>query len=158
MAEGWMGWQRGRTIMADLQDTNAATEEIYGPLFIVDCPVTRRDDFSKPRRTDSGQSEAKLFPHIPAHHLWIMFLDWGHFEGEQPGKSNAARKHEKDERTQARRGQRGTVKANQGREKKRGRGCLHGRQRKSLNFQVECIRGSRDLTSNKLPLHMMSSD
>lgn len=26
--------------MADLQDTNAATEEIYGPLLIVDCPVT----------------------------------------------------------------------------------------------------------------------
>lgn len=26
--------------MADLQDTNAATEEIYGPLLIVECPVT----------------------------------------------------------------------------------------------------------------------
>lgn len=35
-----MIWQRGRTIMADLQDTNAATEEIYGPLLIVECPVT----------------------------------------------------------------------------------------------------------------------
>lgn len=40
MAKGWMSWQRGRTIMADLQDTNAATEEIYGPLLIVECPVT----------------------------------------------------------------------------------------------------------------------
>lgn len=28
--------------MADLQDTNAATEEIYGPLLIVDCPVTNK--------------------------------------------------------------------------------------------------------------------
>lgn len=26
--------------MADLQDTNAATEEIYGPLLIVECSVT----------------------------------------------------------------------------------------------------------------------
>lgn len=26
--------------MADLQDTNAATEKIYWPLLIVDCPVT----------------------------------------------------------------------------------------------------------------------
>lgn len=26
--------------MADLQDTNAATEEIYGPLLIVDCQVS----------------------------------------------------------------------------------------------------------------------
>lgn len=26
--------------MADLQDTNAATEEIYEPLLIVECPVT----------------------------------------------------------------------------------------------------------------------
>lgn len=26
--------------MADLQDTNAATEKIYGPLLILECPVT----------------------------------------------------------------------------------------------------------------------
>lgn len=26
--------------MADLQDTNAATEDIYGPPLVVDCPVT----------------------------------------------------------------------------------------------------------------------
>lgn len=104
MAEGWMGWQRGRTIMADLQDTNAATEEIYGSLLIVDCPVTRRDDFSKPPPTAGGQCEAKLFSPVPPHHLLIMFLDWSHFEEVRPGKRNAGRKHEKDERTRAWRG------------------------------------------------------
>lgn len=138
MAEGWMGWQRGRTIMADLQDTNAATEEIYGSLLIVDCPATRRDDFSKPPPTAGGRCEAKLFSPVPPHHLLIMFLDWSHFEEVRPGKRNAGRKHEKDERTRAWRGGRGTVKANQGREKRRGRCSLHGRLRKSLPFQVEC--------------------
>lgn len=85
--------------MADLQDTNAATEEIYGPLLIVDCPVTQRDDFSKPPSTDGGWCEAKLFCLVPPHHLFIRFLDWSHFEEERPGKTNAGRKHEKEERT-----------------------------------------------------------
>lgn len=61
--------------MADLQDTNAATEEIYGPLLIVDCPVTRRDDFSKPPPTAGGRCEAKLFSPVLPHHLLITFLD-----------------------------------------------------------------------------------
>lgn len=60
--------------MADLQDTNAATEEIYGPLLIVDCPVTRRDDFSKPPPTDGGRLRGKALFSFPAasfiHHVF----------------------------------------------------------------------------------------
>lgn len=46
--------------MADLQDTNAATEEIYGPLLIVDCPVADEMIFQK-LWMDGSKRKAKLF-------------------------------------------------------------------------------------------------
>lgn len=45
--------------MADLQDTNAATEEIYGPLLIVEYPVSD-EMISKHWRSSSKRKEKFL--------------------------------------------------------------------------------------------------
>lgn len=61
-----MGRQRGRTITADLQDTNAATEEIYGPLLIVDCPVTDEMISQSSGRTAASAKQGSLScPSVP---------------------------------------------------------------------------------------------
>lgn len=54
--------------MADLQDTNAATEEIYGPLLIVDCPVTD-EMISQSSGQTVASAKGKLFL-LPQHIIY----------------------------------------------------------------------------------------
>lgn len=61
--------------MADLQDTNAATEEIYEPLRIVDCPVTDEMISQSAGRT-AASAKRRALPLIPAHHLFIRCFGW----------------------------------------------------------------------------------
>lgn len=94
MAEGWMGWQSGRTIMADLQDTNAATEEIYGPLLIVDCPVS--DEMISQKLRTAGSSECKkrererALSLVPAHYLLIRCFGCKPLQEVHPGNNRLA--------------------------------------------------------------------
>lgn len=94
MAEGWMGWQRGRTIMADLQDTNAATEEIYGPLLIVYCPVTEEMISQSSGRTAASARERSFS--CPSA-LFINQMFWVEATPRSaPRKQQAGHKHDKD--------------------------------------------------------------
>lgn len=54
--------------MADLQDTNAATEEIYEPLLIVDCPVSDEMISQSPGQELAGGKALSL---VPVHYLFI---------------------------------------------------------------------------------------
>lgn len=89
MVEGWMGWQRGRTIMADLQDTNAATEEIYGPLLFVDCPVND-EMISQSSGQTAVRAKGKLFFLAPAHYLLIRCFGWKPLREVDPGNNTLA--------------------------------------------------------------------
>lgn len=46
--------------MADLQDTNAATEKIYEPLLIVDCPVSNEMISQSSRRMAASTRKSSL--------------------------------------------------------------------------------------------------
>lgn len=89
-----MAWQRGRTIMADLQDTNAATEEIYGPLLIVDCPVTDEMISQSSGRMAASTRESSFS--CPST-LFINQMFWVEATSRSARrKQHAGRKHDKD--------------------------------------------------------------
>lgn len=89
--------------MADLQDTNAATEEIYGPLLIVDCPVTDEMISQRPGRTAASARESSLS--CPSA-LFINQMFWVEATSRSaPRKQHAGRKHDKDGGKQVREGE-----------------------------------------------------
>lgn len=59
--------------MADLQDTNAATEKIYEPLLIVDCPVSNEMISQSSRRMAASTRKSSLSL-VPVHYLLIRYL------------------------------------------------------------------------------------
>lgn len=75
--------------MADLQDTNAATEEIYGPLLIVDCPVTDEMIFQSSGRTAACTREKSLLL-VPVHYLLITCFGWKPLEDTHPRNDTLA--------------------------------------------------------------------
>lgn len=84
--------------MADLQDTNAATEEIYGPLLIVDCPVTDEMISQSSGWTVASARESSFS--CPSA-LFINQMFWVEATSRSaPRKQQACRKHDKDGRTQ----------------------------------------------------------
>lgn len=84
--------------MADLQDTNAATEEIYGPLLIVDCPVTDEMISQSSGLTAASARESSLS--CPSA-LLIYQMFWVEATlRSAPRKQHAGRKHDKDGRKQ----------------------------------------------------------
>lgn len=82
--------------MADLQDTNAATEEIYGPLLIVDCPVT---DEMISQKLDGRQPVRGKALSLCLRASFINQMFWVEATSRSaPRKEPAGRKHDKDER------------------------------------------------------------
>ncbi len=80
--------------MADLQDTNAATEEIYGPLLIVDCPVTDEMISQSSGRTAASTRQSS-FSYSCALFINQMFRVEA-TSRSAPRKQQAGRKHDKD--------------------------------------------------------------
>lgn len=93
-----MGWQWGQTIMADLQDTNAATEEIYGPLLIVHCPVSNEMISQSSGRTAVSARESS-FSCPSALFINQMFCVEATSKSA-PRKQQAGCKYDKDGRKQ----------------------------------------------------------
>ncbi len=80
--------------MADLQDTNAATEEIYGPLLIVDCPVTDEMISQSSGRTAASTRQSS-FSYSCALFINQMFRVEA-TSRSAPRKQQAGCKHDKD--------------------------------------------------------------
>lgn len=90
--------------MADLQDTNAATEEIYGPLLIVDCPVTDEMISQSSGRTAASSRQSSLSLVLAKPFINPMF--WVEATSTSaPRKEHAGRKHDKDWRIHSEEGE-----------------------------------------------------
>lgn len=91
--------------MADLQDTNAATEEIYGPLLVAGCPVA--DEMISQRSVQTAASARKSSLSLScAGALFINQM----FQVEAtsrcvPRKQQAGCKYDKDGRKQVQEGE-----------------------------------------------------
>lgn len=76
--------------MADLQDTNAATEEIYGPLLIVECPVTDEMISQSSGQTTAASARESSSLLVPVHYLLIRCFGWKPLRDVRPGNDRLA--------------------------------------------------------------------
>lgn len=84
--------------MADLQDTNVASEEIYRPLLIVDYPVSNEMISQSSGQAAVNATESSFFS--PST-LFINQVFWVKVTSRSaPRKQHAGRKYDKDEREQ----------------------------------------------------------
>lgn len=107
--------------MADLQDTNAATEEIYGPLLIVDCPVSD-EMISQSSGLMAASDRKSPFP-CAGHYLLIRCFGWKPYQEERPGNNGTVVNMTKTRENKCER-ESETVGVNQGHEKS---GFVHPR-------------------------------
>lgn len=119
--------------MADLQDTNAATEEIYGPLLIVDCPVSDEmisqklwTDGSERKERQRQSERGGVLSLVPAHYLLIRCFGWKPLQEVHPGNNRLAVNMTQMGENKCER-ENETVKLNQGHGERGKRGSLHPR-------------------------------
>lgn len=84
--------------MADLQDTNAASEEIYRSLLIVDCPVSNEMISQSSGQTAVNATESSF---SSPRTLFINQMFWVKATSRSaPRKQHVGRKYDKDGRKQ----------------------------------------------------------